>query len=84
MMDHHTEFSGSSVFHPGTYVAELIDDMHITQAEFALRMGTTPETLSKLVNGQTGITNDLAEKLSVMTGTSAELWHNLQNRYDRQ
>lgn len=71
-------------FHPGYYIAEIIDDMEITQAEFAQRMGTTPKTLSKLVNGEANISRDLAKKLSSMLGTSVELWLNLQNTYDKK
>ena len=33
-------------FHPGYYVAEIVEEMGITQAEFAARMGTTGKTLS--------------------------------------
>ena len=71
-------------FHPGYYIAEIIEDMGISQAEFAARMGTTGKTLSLLLNGQSNITNDLAKKLSVMMGTSVELWQNLQNTYDQK
>lgn len=83
-MSNKTEYNNITAFHPGYYIAEIIEDMAITQAEFAIRMGTTPKTLSQLVNGQTGITNDLAKKLSVMTGMSVEVWQNLQNTYDRK
>ena len=58
--------------------------MEISQNEFATRMGTTVETLSKLINGQANISNDLAKKLSVMLGTSVEVWQNLQNTYDQK
>ena len=58
--------------------------MEISQNEFATRMGTTVETLSKLINGQANISNDLATKLSVMLGTSVEVWQNLQNTYDQK
>ena len=51
--------------------------MEISQAEFATRIGTTVETLSQLINGQVGISNDLAKKLSIMMGTSVEVWLNL-------
>lgn len=47
-------------------------------------MGTTAKTLSKLINGQANISNDLAKKLSVMLGTSVEVWQNLQNTYDQK
>ena len=71
-------------FHPGYYIADIIEDMEVSQAEFAKRMGTTAKTLSKLINGQANISNDLAKKLSVMMGTSVEVWQNLQNTYDRK
>lgn len=71
-------------FHPGYYVAEIIEDMGITQAEFAMRMGTTSKTLSQLINGQANISNDLAQKLSTMLGTSIEFWLNLQTAFDEK
>ncbi|MBR3167155.1 MAG: HigA family addiction module antidote protein [Erysipelotrichaceae bacterium] len=71
-----------SAFHPGYYVEEVIDDLGISQEEFAARLGTTPKTVSKLVNAQCNLTDDLARKLSSMMGTSIELWINLQKQYD--
>ena len=37
-------------FHPGYYISEIIDDMDITQEEFAVRLGTSAKTISKLIN----------------------------------
>ena len=71
-------------FHPGYYVAEIIEDMGVTQAEFAIRMGTTSKTVSQLVNGQANISNDLAQKLAAMLGTSIEFWLNLQTAFDEK
>lgn len=68
------EYKDIVAFHPGYYIADIIDDMEISQNEFAARMGTTAKTLSKLINGQANISNDLATKLSVMLGTSVEVW----------
>ena len=70
-------------FHPGYYIADIISDMGITQVEFATRMGITVKTLRQLINGQVGISNDLAKKLSAMMGTSVEVWLNLQNTYEK-
>ena len=78
------EYKDIVAFHPGYYIADIIDDMGISQAEFATRMGSTPKTISQLVNGQANISNDLAKKLSAMLGTSVELWLNLQNSYDQK
>lgn len=71
-------------FHPGYYISEIIEDMDITQAEFAIRMGTTPKTLSQLINGQANISGDLAQKLSIMLGTDVEFWLNLQKTFDEK
>ena len=55
----------------------------MTQAEFAKRLGTTPDTIRKLIRGETDISSDIALKLSEFTGTSIELWLNLQKQYDQ-
>ena len=78
------EYKDIVAFHPGYYIADIIDDMEISQNEFATRMETTAKTLSKLINGQANISNDLAKKLSIMLGTSVEVWQNLQNTYDQK
>ena len=70
-------------FHPGYYISEIIEDMVISQTEFATRMGTTPKTLSKLINGQCDLSNDLALKIATMLGTSVDVWLNLQKEYDK-
>ena len=58
--------------------------MEISQDEFATRMGITENALSRLIKGQVNIFNDLAKKISVMLGTSVEVWQNLQNAYDQK
>ncbi|MCR4589024.1 MAG: HigA family addiction module antidote protein, partial [Lachnospiraceae bacterium] len=78
------EYKTVVAFHPGYYIADMIEEMGMTQAEFATRLGTTTKTVSCLVNGQANISNDLAKKLSAMTGTSEEVWLNLQSAYDQK
>lgn len=38
-------YSDIMAFHPGYYVAEIVEDMGITQDEFATRLGTTGKHL---------------------------------------
>lgn len=78
------EYNDITAFHPGYYVAEVIEDMGITQEEFAARLNTTAKTVSQLVNGKCNLSRDLAKKLSVMLGTSPEVWLNLQTAYDQK
>lgn len=69
-------------FHPGSYVEEIIDDLNISQKEFAERLGVSPKTISKIINAEESISKDTANKLSKLTGVSIETWLNLQNIYD--
>lgn len=78
------EYEEISAFHPGYYIREIIEDMGISHNEFATRMGTTGKTLSNLVNGQCNLSNDLAGKLSMMLGTSVDMWLKLQTVYDQK
>ena len=55
-MSNITEHNDIVAFHPGHYIADIIEDMDISQAEFATRMGTNTKTLSNLINGQANIT----------------------------
>lgn len=83
-MSNISEYKDIMAFHPGYYISDIIEDMGISQAEFATRLGTNTKTLSCLLNGQANITNDLAKKLSIMMGTSVDVWLNLQSSYDRK
>lgn len=69
-------------FHPGSYIEEIVDELNITQAEFAERLGTSSKTVSKLINGEERISKDIANKLAKLTGISIETWLNLQVSYD--
>ncbi|WP_066719881.1 HigA family addiction module antitoxin [Clostridium sp. Marseille-P299] len=77
-----TEYKTSKAFHPGLYVRNIIDEMEISQTEFAKRIGITDKTLSKLINEQTPLTPSIAQKLATILGTSTSVWINLQANYD--
>ena len=70
--------------HPGQYIGELIEDYNMTQKEFAEKLGLSPKTISKLVNGEELINNDIAQKLAKFTNISMKTWLNLQPSYDRK
>lgn len=71
-------------FHPGSYVEDIIDNLNITQDEFAKRLGTSAKTISNLIQGKIKLSKDLAFKLEKMTGVDFETWMNLQNAYDKK
>ena len=71
-------------FHPGQYIGELIEDYQLTQKEFAEKLEVSPKTISKLVDGEESISNDLAQKLEKLTNISMKTWLNLQASFDRK
>ena len=76
------EYKDLIAFHPGQYIGELIEDYQMTQKEFAEKLGVSPKTVSKLVNGEQSISNEIAQKLEKLTNISMKTWLNLQNAYD--
>ena len=78
------EYKDLIAFHPGQYIGELIEDYQITQKEFAEKLGVAPRTISKLVNGEDSISNDIAQKLEKLTNISMKTWLNLQASFDRK
>lgn len=78
------EYNELYAFHPGYYINDIINDMEITQKEFAKRIGTTPKTICKLVNGEINLSKDIALNLSIMFGSSPDVWLNLQKEYEEK
>ena len=69
--------------HPGLLVKRaLIDHTDLTVTEAAKKLGVGRVTLSKLINGKSGISAEMAVRLSIVLRTSSEMWANMQTMYD--
>ena len=69
--------------HPGEYVLEeCIKPLGISVTKAADGLGVSRSTLSRLVNGQIGVSPEMAVRLSMAFGSTAEMWLRLQNAYD--
>ncbi len=66
--------------HPGTVLRDYIDSVSVTAA--ALHLGVTRAALSRILNGNAGISAEMALRLSEALGTSPELWIGMQSQYD--
>lgn len=75
------EYEDLIAFHPGYYIKEVLEDMEMTQSEFAKRLGTTDKTLSKLLAGEIPLSDDIAQNLAQMLGTSVKVWLDIQATY---
>ncbi len=78
------EFEDIYAFHPGYYIKDLINDLEMTQEEFAKRLNITPKNLSELINGKASISENIAKNLSLMFGTSVDVWIDLQKKYNQK
>ena len=67
--------------HPGEVLREwLPEEMTVTQAAKELQVSRV--TLSKVLNGKTGVTAGMALRLSAWLGTSPDLWLGMQIQWD--
>ncbi len=69
--------------HPGRIVRqECIEPLGLTVTETAARLGVTRQALNNLVNAKSGISPEMAIRLSKAFGSRPEVWLGLQMQYD--
>ena len=69
--------------HPGEIIKDVcIEPLGLTVTEAAKAIGVTRKTLSALLNGRSGISPEMALRLSKVFGRSPEGWLKLQLQYD--
>lgn len=69
--------------HPGVVLKELwLGPMGMTVTETADRLGVTRKTVSKIINGRGAITAEMALRLEIVFGSTAETWLNMQTAFD--
>jgi addiction module HigA family antidote len=68
--------------HPGIGPRQEIDELGLSVAEAAKALGVTRQQLYRLLNGQCGITPEMAVRLEQAIGSNADFWLRLQMNYD--
>jgi len=69
--------------HPGEVVRSvLIEDAGMSVTDAAHVLGISRNALSKLINCHTGISPEMAVRLSIALNTSSQMWVNIQSSYD--
>ena len=69
--------------HPGEILSGLwLNPMGLSVTKAALALGVSRKTLSKIVNGNSGISPEMAFRLSIAFGGSPESWMGHQVAYD--
>ncbi len=69
--------------HPGEVLRQLcLDPLGLNVTEAAKGLGVSRKTLSSILNGRAGVSPEMAVRLSLAFGTSAESWLSQQVQYD--
>ena len=69
--------------HPGEIIRELcVEPLNISVTEAARALGVTRKTFSTLLNGRSGISPEMALRLSKVFGRTPDGWLRLQIQYD--
>jgi addiction module HigA family antidote len=69
--------------HPGEVLKALcLEPLGLTVTDAASALGVSRRTLSAIVNGRTGISPEMAVRLSLAFDTTAESWLAQQVQYD--
>jgi addiction module HigA family antidote len=69
--------------HPGEFIVEIyLNEHEISGRELAEKLDVAPSTLNRILKGTSGITPEMALRLSKALGRSAESWLQMQQNYD--
>ena len=68
--------------HPGEHLAEILDELNVSQYRLAKTIGVPPRRINEIVQGKRAITADTALRIGKALGMTAESWLNLQRMYD--
>lgn len=74
--------NGFPVIHPGEYLAEILEELHLSQVEFARAIGVSSVQISHIIHGKRRVTAELALLFAKAFEQSPEYWLNLQLAYD--
>ena len=68
--------------HPGEHLAEIIDELGITQYRLAKTIGVPQVRIHEIVRCRRSITADTALRIGQALGMTPDFWLNLQRMYD--
>lgn len=66
---------------PGEYLAEVLAEYAMSQAELARRMGRPAQAINEIIQGQKAITHETALQLEQVLGVPAAVWLGLETEY---
>lgn len=74
--------NGLPAIHPGIFLAEILEETEMSQAELARRIGVSRMCISHIVNEKRPVTAEIACLIGKVFGQTPQYWMNLQTNYD--
>lgn len=69
--------------HPGEFIRQIyLDPNQITGRQLAAKLGVSPSTLNRVLQGSSGISPEMALRLAKALGRSPESWLAMQDNHD--
>lgn len=67
--------------HPGNvFLEDVMKPLNLSVTETARRLGVSRKALSEFVNEKSSLSPEMALRIAIATGTSAESWMNMQQK----
>ncbi len=69
--------------HPGAFITEIyLTPYRVSGRELAEKLDVAPSTLTRILKGTSGVSPEMALRLSKSLGSSPEHWLQMQQNYD--
>lgn len=69
--------------HPGAFIRQIYLEPHqLSVRALAESLGVAPSTVTRIINGHSAISPEMALRLAKALGRSAESWLAMQHNYD--
>ncbi len=68
--------------HPGQHLAEILEELGITQYRLAKTMDVPPGRINEIIRGRRAISPETSVRLGKALGMSSDYWGRLQLQYD--
>ena len=69
--------------HPGEFISTVyLEPNGITGRELASKLGVSPSTLNRILTNKSGVSPEMALRLSKCVGRSPESWLAMQHNHD--
>ncbi len=69
--------------HPGEFIREVyLEPFHLSARQVAAKLRVSPSTFNRVLNGDSGVTPEMALRLAKTLGRSPESWLVMQHNHD--